>query len=387
MMLPTAKAHTPDTVIRSSLRLLVLAPVTKQNNTSPLGDFLTALTGSKPSPSLTENGGSYSGYTSHPPLQLRNKYYSADVSIWCDELPAPSSPPKVASASAEDDGPLTLETWKEQMCSEAAREVREVIGGIICVLPYDAKRTVKRPVDASVDSDQPHALSETTEEAFRYLDAVNELRETIEDEHPDRELPMVAVLQSHSTSTGAKITQEEMDDAAERMGNDWMASRTAFGWDFVGWDGATNPNVGDAGKGTDQVVKPEIREKTGAKRVVEILELANWTSTSQDTSGEGDEDLQDEDEDESTRPYFTEDGIRLQSHELEREMMSLKLAMRQDEDESQDNEDEDHDTRLDHFESMMERAVAIKEAASEMKGEEKERFAKREVERLVRDMG
>ena len=273
------------------------------------------------------------------------------------------------------------------MCSEAAREVRDVIGGIICVLPYDARREIKRPADASVGPDEPHELTEDTEKQFRYLDAVNELREAIEDESLDRELPLVTVLQSRSTAAGTDSTQKEMDEAAQRMEDDWMASRTAFGWDFVGWNGTLDQIAENGREGTQQDDGENTGEKTGLARLVEILELANWTSSSQGASGVAEEDNLDDSEDESSRPFFAEDGIRLQSHELEREMMSLKLAMQRDEDESHDDEDEPRDRQVDQFQGLMERVVAIKEAALEMKGEEKERFAKREVERLVRDMG
>lgn len=77
----------------SSLRLLVLAPSTEEPQTKVedsntgntlhkdanglLSTFLTGLTDSAPSKDLT----TFAGYTSHPPLQLRNQYCPADVTL------------------------------------------------------------------------------------------------------------------------------------------------------------------------------------------------------------------------------------------------------------------------------------------------------------------
>jgi hypothetical protein len=76
-------------------------------------------------------------------------------------------------------------------------------------------------------------------------------------------------------------------------------------------------------------------------------------------------------------------------------MMGLKLAMvnqksGQEEDEeeryvpSQDTEGED--VKIDQLPGLLERVVAIREAGAEMSKADRERFAKREVERIMKDL-
>ena len=87
----------------SALRLLILSPCqaqttesTSNGNTipSPFPPLLEALTSTAPTRETT----SFAGYTSHPPLHLKTRYYEQDVGIWCDELP-PVSAPKGRSGS------------------------------------------------------------------------------------------------------------------------------------------------------------------------------------------------------------------------------------------------------------------------------------------------
>jgi hypothetical protein len=76
-------------------------------------------------------------------------------------------------------------------------------------------------------------------------------------------------------------------------------------------------------------------------------------------------------------------------------MMELKISL-DDEGESEeeaDNASEDrnppHDenVQVEQLQGLMERVVAIREAGSEMPRDERERFAKREIERIMREMG
>ena len=126
----------------SELRLLILAPAATSKSTkvasssdalstsqteasSLLFFFLQALTGVAPSRDLT----TFAGYTSHAPLSIKNKYYAANINIWCDELPSDQP-------LHDEDGDVELARWTDIMLSEEAKEVREVIGSIIIVLPF-----------------------------------------------------------------------------------------------------------------------------------------------------------------------------------------------------------------------------------------------------------
>lgn len=78
--------------------------------------------------------------------------------------------------------------------------------------------------------------------------------------------------------------------------------------------------------------------------------------------------------------------------------MELKFSMLSNEDDDDDaaggsrplqgREDvEDEDFQVEQLPALMEQVVAIREAGLEMSPAERERFAKREIERIMREMG
>lgn len=76
----------------------------------------------------------FAGYTTHPPLHIENKYYTADIPIWVDEIPLSSGP------GAPTPTPETKETsagttqWKTEFSGPEARVVRDAIGGVmVCI--------------------------------------------------------------------------------------------------------------------------------------------------------------------------------------------------------------------------------------------------------------
>jgi Alpha and gamma adaptin binding protein p34 len=134
---------------------------------------------------------SYAGYTNHPPVEIRTRYYGVRVGVWCDELPLSSpvlrgrrkgeakskdvseeragevgkeavttlegdnegvarskdEPDNTAIEGAEEqeeqgdmgegDEEVTAQSWLNQMLSAPAREVRDAIGAIILTLPVE----------------------------------------------------------------------------------------------------------------------------------------------------------------------------------------------------------------------------------------------------------
>ncbi|OAG42827.1 hypothetical protein AYO21_02778 [Fonsecaea monophora] len=402
----------------SAFRLLILSPSPPNNTTTPpLRPFLEAITGSRPSDDVA----SFAGYTSHPPLRLRTKYYAANVGIWCDELPLTvtlehgnADGGKKAVATAEASGkvssesesePVTLSHWREQMLSSEAAEVRAVIGGIILVLPL-------------VTSQLPNA--EVLRSYVSPIETVHALREAIEGESYTRDVASVVVLQAMAPA----VSKAKLDETAERLEELCLSEEGILGWDFVAWDGQLEgvATEGKDGKSAMEAAEAEdgnrgaedernqFGEKTGIKRVIEVLEGVDW-SASPDLDGEHDghgdyelAELDDDDDDEDADDLFSSTskdilgntaGLLGFDQELQREIMELKMSMLENDgdDSDEDNREgsgrgrEDEDTQVEQLQVLMERVVAIREAGSEMPKPEREKFARREIGRIMREMG
>ncbi|EXJ84107.1 hypothetical protein A1O3_04774 [Capronia epimyces CBS 606.96] len=420
----------PPPAQSSSLRLLVLAPSSEAATIPPFPALLEAITGAKPSTEVT----SFAGYTSHPPLPLRTKYYSSDVTIWCDELPAvavstpqnnahetvlvdkscnpvplgvgiPEDPSTDLSKQVEvpetdeDHTPSTLDEWKEQMLSPAASEVRAVIGGIVLVLPISSR-------SSSLILDSYYSL----------IEAIHALREAVEEESYGRDVASIVVLQPTSPTVSPGIlasTAEQIEDAC-------LSDRGILGWDFVAWDG----EVQKPGKTADQAdVRNEYGEKTGIRRVIEVLEGIDWSAAPSfgdlEDIGAVDFDKLGAGEEASSAIDTLANGSFFDlDYELQQEMMELKMSMLDQEtledgepamkmsrpdhepqdgdenaslvnaDSDADAEVEDEDElQVEELQGLMERVVAIRETASEMPKGERERFAKREIAKIMLDMG
>lgn len=122
-MTPTASASSPAVPSKSQTkhianprRLLVLTPTSQSLSIIP--PLLHSLTGvpvtnppqhdsttetssqtpPQPSenastPTITTTATSFAGYTTHSPLRLDTKYYSAEIPLWVDEIPSQPTPP------------------------------------------------------------------------------------------------------------------------------------------------------------------------------------------------------------------------------------------------------------------------------------------------------
>ncbi|KAJ9613576.1 hypothetical protein H2200_003518 [Cladophialophora chaetospira] len=419
----------------SSLRLLVLSPTPSDSKSiPPFIPFLETITGSKPLSDIT----TFAGYTSHPPLKLRTKYYLSDVSIWCDELPPLASEhygtaaqsrnvrkevdtsgdgeadhgdgslhgPKAEKTEPQEETssppPPSLSEWISQILSSEAAEVRAVIGGIILLLPISS--TSAQPISQS-SSTPPNP-------DIHLIQALHELREAIEDESPGRDIASLVVLQS----TSPTITKKNLADQLEKL-EDLSLSEGCLGWDLVAWDGQVRSTTGDGASEVEPGIthaptednledeRNEFGEKTGIKRVLEVLEGIDWTASPSFDLDDADSaglDLDDlnlgDDEDLGARKILSGDmGMNMSSgldFELQREMMELKMSMLEGEDDDDENDqdpvggkEDDEEGQIDELPALLERVVAIREAGAEMGKEEREKFAKREIARIMREMG
>ena len=410
----------------SSLRLLILSPLPRLPfSPSPFPSVLHALTGTLPTQDQGASG--FSGYTQHPPLRLRTKYYDADVAIWCDEVPLPSSLAKdkpkaglpsdgaikVSAASGQateteahhddsqpsvearaDDTPSTavadndaltdteappsLSTWRSTMLSDAAREVREAIGGIVLLLPLPLSLPSASELSA-FPSQQRHS-----DDYLDVIEVVAEVKDLIEDDHYGRDVPAVVVV----TATGKGAGQGDLDPTTNRLEEFAREERGVLGWEFVGWDGQVGEDHFVAGRPTGP--RNEFGELMGVERVKQLLEAVDWSGPGAGIEAK-DFDLNFLSYDEKDGAPGV-DGIKLQGQELEREMMGLKLAMR-DQDPGEDDEhdpsmgvEEDEDLKIDQLPRLLERVVAIREAGAEMNKVDREKFAKTEVERIMKEL-
>lgn len=370
----------------SSLRLLILAPTTPSTSIPPFANLLQAITGTKPSGEVT----SFAGYTSHAPLGLSTRYYSADVSIWCDELPfeitgasRPEERQKSTQAgegSTDDslangkaDSSSNLEEWTAQMLSPTAAEVRAVIGGIVLILPVSASSSPSIP-----------------ESYMSLVEAVHSLREAVEDDSYGRDIASVVVLQSPSSS----VKPEKLNKAMEDLEETCLSDKGVLGWDFVAWDGEIN-NADTSNE------RNEYGEKTGIPRLVEVLEGVDWSASPDIGGDDGDFDIDDDlddDDDHGHLPTNILGNARFSGldYELQREMMELRMSLDDEHDAEGDVPDTartettvpgDEDVQVEQLQSLMERVVGIREAGSEMSRADREKFARREFGRIMRELG
>jgi Alpha and gamma adaptin binding protein p34 len=238
--------------------------------------------------------------------------------------------------------------------TEEAREVRNAIGAVCAVL---------NTKDVSTKEGGTKTLD--------MVEQVEELRGMCEDEAGGREVVGCVVL-----------VGEDAEKRVDEMEEGLRSERGIFGWDVVGWDGETEND-----SSFDETKKNEFGEKLGIERIKEILEAVPWTTSSTNAS-------EAEFLDSDNEPDWTTSEQR----ELDREMMGLKMDLHEEgEDENEDKafgEDEwpelqggSEDVKVEQLQGLMERLIATREAASEMSGGEKQKFAKREVERIMREMG
>jgi len=392
----------------SDLRLLVLAPSAERDQIqekSPnaegtsyrdskelLSAFLEGLTGSAPSNDLT----TLAGYTSHPPLRIQNKYYAADVGLWCDELPHVTAP-------AQKQESPDLDQWTEQMLSAEAKEAREVIGGIILVLPH-----VHTP-EATRENQKLDA-----EKYMRYIKPVNELRDSIEDES-GRDVATVVVVQD---MTPKAMRRAEREGAAgitsftETVEETCLSGHGIFGWDIVPWQPQfvlSSKDEVNAEKSSDRPQhdlnersRNEYGERIGMARILEILEQTNWSAAINDADGDegygllSTDDILDSDDEFmvpglkpkiNLQPNGTKDAVTEQSDEFQREIMGLHFALEeQSQQQTGDDRDSGDDLQVEQLAGLMDRVMASRDAAADMSRADREKFARREVSKIMREM-
>ena len=259
-------AKTPDQ-IRSPRRLLTLTPTSHSLTTIP--PFLHSLTGvpvtdppthpsptdspSADSPSPAHQAPTFAGYTTHPPLHLENKYYTADVPIWVDEIPLCTP----TGASGDESNSPTK--WRAEFSSDEALPVRDAIGAlVVCVRNPSSPPSASAPL--SDDTLSPPAAAAAAAENHpdvqgikALMKAVGDVKSLIEEERSDGgDVLTLLVLVGDAPSGAAAITatatageddEEDGNGAAlddgpfsELWWEDQMFEMGLVGVEVVRWD-------------------------------------------------------------------------------------------------------------------------------------------------------
>ncbi|KAL4792093.1 hypothetical protein BDV19DRAFT_369088 [Aspergillus venezuelensis] len=176
--------------IRNPRRLLILSPSTHAQSLIP--SLLKQLTDHGPSETQLQTG-SFSGYTTHPPLRIENRYYTAEVPVWVDEVPfgdrAKTEGEKDGYGSGEKEQSPTDEVkkeeedpsaqWSREFSSGEAQVVRDAIGAVMISIrnpqPSSAPNVPgSQPVDDE-DTDEVRTLKS-------FVKAVGTVRGLVEEE-------------------------------------------------------------------------------------------------------------------------------------------------------------------------------------------------------------
>ena len=160
----------------------------------------------------------FAGYTTHPPLHIENKYYTADIPIWVDEIPLSSGP------GAPTPTPETKETsagttqWKTEFSGPEARVVRDAIGGVmVCI------RNPQPPSPGGGDGGGEEDIAERNDvkSIKDFLRCIGDVKRLVEEERGDigfGEVLGVIVLvegSSSSSSSGFKSADRKRVDDNE----------------------------------------------------------------------------------------------------------------------------------------------------------------------------
>lgn len=373
----------------SGYRILVVAPTAHQDSKSSnrpwidlltytnvlFKQFLTKLSDVAPAQDLT----TFAGYIAHNAFAIRNKYYSSKITLWCDELPCQYTALEVAPHKV--DGDSGLKEWRDNMLADEAREVRDVLGGLVLLLPW---------VQNKISSLEKQG--EALKNYGRCLSAVNELRERIEDES-GRDLATVVVVQDVShTEPGRRDTELTLENFTLHLEDTALTEHNAFGWEIVSW----RPHLQDDFQiPASHSMTAGREEKQGMARIKEVLEQINWTapasiepelSRRMKELAEREPDIP-EDFLSRTPPSGKYPFNEFSEEELEREMAELHFAVEdQQNQEIEPDGGSGDDLQVEQLTALMSRAAEIKAAGAEMSKEAQAKYAQREIAKLMKDL-
>ncbi|RJE17459.1 hypothetical protein PHISCL_10205, partial [Aspergillus sclerotialis] len=395
-------------------RLLILSPSTQ--STSIIPPFLHSLTGTPVTdpptsrPTTQEATGdkpsetSFAGYTTHAPFSIRNKYYSAEVPVWVDEVPFsfPGTGPETGDSlrkdkQGEEEGkgseqtPPSPSLWKTEFCSAEAKVVRDAIGGIVvCVLnPEDHTSTLPSGSDSGEDPRERPDVQSIKE----YIQSIASVKAKIEEEREtisDVAGLVVLVGKKQPGNSAMKSAQKGnddegiLDDLSPEGGDDEQPFTPTWWEDQLSDIGVMEFEVVDWDPRSDgeEERRNKFGELQGMRRIKEVLETHDWASNPEDRTLDDDleEHLLGLDDDDDT------DGFNFEVNELEREMLGLRMAIGQDEGEEQMDDEKDEENKVDSIETLMLRMQAIKDMSADLPENERKTFAAKAVKDIMKEL-
>ena len=212
LLILTPTSHSLTTIpplLHTLTGVAVDNPPTAEAATTPTAT--TTETGTETTPATTTT---FAGYTTHPPLHIKNKYYTADIPIWVDEIPLSATTTETASEAKESAGTTQ---WKTEFSGPEARVVRDAIGGVmVCI------RNPQPPSPGGGDGGGEEDIAERNDvkSIKDFLRCIGEVKRLVEEERGDigfGEVLGVIVLEesssgSKSASSADKKRVSEDDD-------------------------------------------------------------------------------------------------------------------------------------------------------------------------------
>ncbi|KAJ5669415.1 Alpha/gamma-adaptin-binding protein p34, partial [Penicillium macrosclerotiorum] len=406
----------PSKHIANPRRLLILTPTSQSLSTIP--PLLHSLTGvpvhdppqhetipetpaspSDPSslaaPATTT---SFAGYTTHSPLRLATKYYSAEIPLWVDEIPLASTD-------------VVASQWRTEFLSDEAEIVRDAVGALVVCAQKPESSTAPDALDSNI-ARRPdiRALLDLMRDVGAVKGRIDEERGGVGD------VPGVFVLLgsrkagvSVSTATAPShrdaesalgVDQEDLGDGAidVPLSVAWWEEQLfelgLFGWEIIEWDPQDQGSV---------KTRNMFGELEGMPRIKEVLETHDWSAAGglQDLDPEADSGFDFDDDLEKELLSFDRSmhtrGFGQEVQELEREMFGLRMAIERGGefgDNEEVEEDEDEELKVESIEGLMlqnslqlgTNADTDEDMGAELPENERKKFAAKAVQNIMRDL-
>ncbi len=279
--------------IRNPRRLLILSPSSHAHSIIPA--LLKTLTGHAPDETQIQTQ-SFAGYTTHPPLRIENRYYTAEVPVWVDEIAAIAEGDKSATTKQESEeseeeskpkpkpgegegkeeaaGSSALDQelgasaastgeedpsaqWSREFSGSEARVVRDAIGAVMICIRNPGP--VPSPVPGSTETEAAIEDSEGVRALKAFVNAVGGVRALIEEERGEiGSVPGLLVLggKQKNEKHGGKQVKGADEDVNELDGSfdepfsigwweDQLCEMGLIGFEVVKWDGTPIEQEGE----------------------------------------------------------------------------------------------------------------------------------------------
>ncbi|KAJ5485301.1 hypothetical protein N7539_005289 [Penicillium diatomitis] len=351
---------------------------------------------------------SFAGYTTHAPLHLETKYYTADIPLWVDEIPSTRDGAATAPLVPENESSSSVPSqWRMEFLSEEAQIVRDALGAlVVCVKRPEITRTITPPGSNDHPVNEPDlSRRQDVRAVLELMRDVGAVKGCIDDERGgDGDMVGVFVLVGARGSAGTSSPARsglDTDDGGEGVVGDeiggadvplsvgWWEDQLfdigLFGWEVVEWDPAEKE--GQTGEGRK---RNQVGEYEGMPRIKEVLETHDW-STPSPAEDLDDEDFGfDEDDLETELLGFGQrshtSGFGQEVHELEREMLGLRMAIERGGGDGDSDDDGNEELKVESIEGLMMRMQAIRDMGSDLPEAARRRFAAKAVSEIMREL-